>query len=107
MTNHGELSSLSGEAPRPGIWSCSHCDCRVQIIVDPTHIWLQPFRCVCGNLMEAAEVHEADVVRRSHCAHCRVQIVDESTAVERDGERFCCPNCAAAVDRAHDHAGIG
>jgi predicted RNA-binding Zn-ribbon protein involved in translation (DUF1610 family) len=27
------------------------------------------------------------------CAHCGTPIVDESTTVEEDGQRYCCPNC--------------
>ncbi len=28
------------------------------------------------------------------CAHCKVQITDRSTMMERDGQQFCCNNCA-------------
>ena len=28
------------------------------------------------------------------CAHCNVRIGDHSTMVERDGQTFCCNNCA-------------
>lgn len=33
------------------------------------------------------------------CAHCGVAITDESTMQQRNGQTFCCPNCAAAYQR--------
>ena len=30
------------------------------------------------------------------CAHCNVEIVDQSSMVERAGRRYCCANCARA-----------
>ena len=98
-----ELRSLGSRPPKPGIWVCPHCECKLQIIVDPVHAWEQPFTCVCGTPMEPTEVHETELVGRSHCAHCWVQIIDDSTAVEVDGGWFCCPNCAATVARAAEH----
>jgi hypothetical protein len=37
------------------------------------------------------------------CAHCRIPIVDPSTRVERNGEMFCCTNCAAAMPAGAGH----
>jgi hypothetical protein len=31
------------------------------------------------------------------CAHCESTIVDETTAVHRGSQTFCCGNCADAV----------
>ena len=31
------------------------------------------------------------------CAHCNVEIRDQSTMVQRDGKTFCCNNCAMAM----------
>ena len=28
------------------------------------------------------------------CAHCGTAIVDRSTVAEREGQTYCCPNCA-------------
>jgi uncharacterized protein YcgI (DUF1989 family) len=34
------------------------------------------------------------------CGHCDTLITDRSTVVERDGNVFCCNNCATAFARA-------
>jgi hypothetical protein len=31
------------------------------------------------------------------CAHCNVEIKDQSTMVSRGGQSFCCNNCAMAM----------
>ena len=40
--------------------------------------------------------------RQTFCAHCDTLIVDESTVVDIDGQRFCCRNCSAAWQRAQE-----
>ena len=35
----------------------------------------------------------------TQCAHCQMPIIDQRTNVQRDGRTYCCPNCAAAVER--------
>jgi len=30
------------------------------------------------------------------CAHCGVEIRDQSTMVQRSGKQYCCNNCAMA-----------
>lgn len=37
------------------------------------------------------------------CSHCGVKIVDHSTMVERQGQAFCCPNCAEVVNAPPRH----
>lgn len=33
------------------------------------------------------------------CAHCGVEIHAQSTMVERDGQTYCCNNCARAAQQ--------
>ncbi|MCC6388047.1 MAG: hypothetical protein IT302_11775 [Dehalococcoidia bacterium] len=35
-----------------------------------------------------------------HCAHCKVEIQDRSSMVERDGKQYCCNNCAMAMSHS-------
>ncbi|MCC6382035.1 MAG: hypothetical protein IT304_05965 [Dehalococcoidia bacterium] len=39
------------------------------------------------------------------CAHCGVAITDESTMQQRNGQTFCCRNCAAAYERMNQEQG--
>jgi hypothetical protein len=39
-------------------------------------------------------------MKNTFCAHCDTLIVDNSSVVEREGNLFCCNNCAAAFARA-------
>ncbi len=32
----------------------------------------------------------------NHCAHCKTEIRDQSTMVQRNGQTYCCNNCAMA-----------
>lgn len=35
----------------------------------------------------------------TQCAHCGMPIIDPRTQVTRADQTYCCPNCAAAVER--------
>jgi hypothetical protein len=41
------------------------------------------------------------------CAHCNVQITDHSTMAERNGQTFCCNNCAAMASGQTSQAAMG
>jgi hypothetical protein len=34
------------------------------------------------------------------CAHCQVEITDETTQVVHGARTYCCPNCAAAMEES-------
>jgi hypothetical protein len=41
------------------------------------------------------------------CAHCGVAVVDYSTMVKREGQTFCCNNCAATTMDQYNQAALG
>ena len=41
------------------------------------------------------------------CAHCRVQIADRKSLAERDGQTYCCNNCAAMASGQTASAALG
>ena len=46
-------------------------------------------------------------VGSTQCAHCRMPIIEPRTQVVRDGQTYCCPNCAAAAERGSSEAPAG
>ena len=57
-------------APVAGIWACSHCGRRIQVITDSDHKKVQAFTCVCGMAMEPGEEH-------AHLESPQTQVVDD------------------------------
>jgi hypothetical protein len=59
--------------PVAGIWVCTNCGRRIQVITESEVAKVQPFTCVCGTAMEPGDEHyevghdeateEADTVR--------------------------------------------
>ena len=43
--------------PVAGIWYCPNCGRRIQVITDSNVEEIQPFTCVCGNMMRPGEEH--------------------------------------------------
>ena len=43
--------------PTAGIWACSNCGRRIQLITDSSQPEVQPFVCVCGTQMDPGEEH--------------------------------------------------
>lgn len=43
--------------PVAGIWACSNCGCRIQVITESAEVKVQPFVCTCGTPMEPGEEH--------------------------------------------------
>jgi hypothetical protein len=37
------------------------------------------------------------------CAHCQAPISDQASRMERDGQSFCCNNCAMAMAQGAGH----
>jgi hypothetical protein len=43
--------------PVAGIWYCTNCGRRIQVITESEMPKVQPFTCVCGRQMEPGEEH--------------------------------------------------
>ena len=44
-------------SPVAGIWACSNCGRRIQVITESDKVKVQPFTCVCGTAMDPGEEH--------------------------------------------------
>ncbi len=54
-----EKDEVRRKQPRPvaGIWYCSRCERRIQVLTEGSAPMAQPFVCVCGSPMEPGEEH--------------------------------------------------
>jgi hypothetical protein len=43
--------------PAAGIWVCSNCGSRIQVITESSLTKVQPYVCTCGTAMEPGEEH--------------------------------------------------
>jgi hypothetical protein len=56
MTNRREVQQTQVE-PVAGIWFCTNCGRRIQVITASEYPKIQPFVCVCGASMEPGDEH--------------------------------------------------